>query len=97
MHILKQGLYSKAIETCKAAYKLGINTISVSVIKPLPQPQPWSSIDRLVLKVLAEKYLKTLEFDSEVLQSFDYKLRHSVGDIAAGLGRKTAPTGVVVQ
>ncbi|KAK8143613.1 hypothetical protein G3M48_006979 [Beauveria asiatica] len=38
-----------------------------------------------VLKVLAEKYLKTLEFDSEVLQSLDYKLRHSVaGDVAAG-------------
>ncbi|KAM3449135.1 hypothetical protein MY3296_007173 [Beauveria thailandica] len=66
-------------------YKLGINTISISAIKPLPQPQPWSSIDRLVLKVLAEKYLKTLEFDSEVLQSLDYKLRHSVaGDVAAG-------------
>ncbi|KAM3556486.1 hypothetical protein MY1884_005030 [Beauveria asiatica] len=62
-----------------------------------PLRHPWSSIDRLVLKVLAEKYLKTLEFDSEVLQSLDYKLRHSVGDVAAGLGRKTALNGLVVR
>ncbi|KAM3502812.1 hypothetical protein MY10362_004599 [Beauveria mimosiformis] len=52
-------------------------------MKPLPQPQPWSSIDRLVLKVLAEKYQKTLGFDTEVLQSLDSELRHSVGDVDA--------------
>ncbi|KAM0740960.1 hypothetical protein ACQRIT_003817 [Beauveria bassiana] len=44
--------------------------------------QPWSSIDRLFLKVLAEKYQKMLGFDTETLQSLNYELRHSVGDVA---------------
>ncbi|KAM3540639.1 hypothetical protein ARSEF1564_006458 [Beauveria bassiana] len=59
--------------------------------------QPWSSTDRLFLKVLAEKYQKMLGFDTETLQSLNYELRHSVGDVAAGLGRKTDPTSVVVR
>ncbi|KAM3520340.1 hypothetical protein NHJ13051_006912 [Beauveria bassiana] len=57
---------------------------------------PWPSTDRLFLKALAEKYQKMLGFDTETLQSLNYELRHSVGDVAAGLGRKTDPTGVVV-
>ncbi|KAM0668933.1 hypothetical protein ACQRIU_002495 [Beauveria bassiana] len=44
--------------------------------------QPWSSIDRLFLKVLAEKYQKMLGFDTETLQPLNYELRHSVGDVA---------------
>ncbi|PMB65274.1 hypothetical protein BM221_008630 [Beauveria bassiana] len=61
------------------------------------EDQPWSSTDRLFLKVLAEKYQNMLGFDTETLQSLNYELRHSVGDVAAGLGRKTDPTGVVVR
>lgn len=51
------------------------------------------AIDHMVLKVPADKYQETLKFYTEVLKSLDYELRHSVGDVVAGLGLKSGPTG----
>ncbi|OAA63815.1 glyoxalase family protein [Cordyceps fumosorosea ARSEF 2679] len=51
------------------------------------------AIDHMVLKVSADKYQETLKFYTEVLKTLDYELRHSVGDVVAGLGLKSGPTG----
>ncbi|EGX92631.1 glyoxalase family protein [Cordyceps militaris CM01] len=51
------------------------------------------AIDHMVLMVPADKYQETLKFYTEVLKTLDYELRHSVGDVVAGLGLKSGPTG----
>ncbi|KAJ6787873.1 hypothetical protein PWT90_10071 [Aphanocladium album] len=51
------------------------------------------AIDHMVLKVPTDKYQDTLKFYTEALKSLNYELRHSVGDVVAGLGQKDAPTG----
>ncbi|KAJ3497262.1 hypothetical protein NLG97_g2038 [Lecanicillium saksenae] len=51
------------------------------------------AIDHMVLKVPTDKYQDTLKFYTEVLKSLNYEVRHSVGDVVAGLGQKDAPTG----